>query len=89
MTGMRRVARIFLQLAADLDTVQAGQHQIQQDQARQLLACAAQPLQPVPAASSGKTLAREVVDNQLEDVRLVLNDQYSRSGDIRCHCRAA
>jgi hypothetical protein len=66
--------RIGLHTAADLDAVDAGQHQVEDQQIGGLGADQAQPLLSVPAREHFVAFPLEVVLEDFADVRLVLDD---------------
>src|SRR5205807_8347636 len=71
----RRGGRIGAYPPAHLETVDAGQHQVEHDQIGQPLAQAGQRLGAVAGGVTAKAVAGEMVDDQVPDVRLVLDDQ--------------
>ena len=61
---------------ADLDSIHPRQHQDEEVQPGRLLLRAPQPLHAVAAAGHGAAPVGNVIDEQLEDVRLVLYHEH-------------
>jgi hypothetical protein len=76
----RRPARLLAlaQAAADLEAVQPGQHQVQQDQLRLPADGLLEALLAVRRGEDAEALALEVVPDHLDDVGVVLDDQDRR-----------
>ena len=76
MMGIDWNLRVLLQLAADPQPVQAGQHDVQEDQVRRLGLHGRQGILARRHAGNLIPLLQQVVADQFPDVLLVLHDEY-------------
>ncbi len=76
-------ARVAAQRAADLEAVEAGQHQVEQHEIRQRPAHRRQHLGPGMQQVHGKPGAAQAVAEQVRDVVVVFDHEKTRGGGGR------